>query len=79
MSWKESNDSLTKTFVFKSFEDSMNWMQKAAKKIDQLNHHPEWTNIYNTIHVKLNTHDAGGIVTEKDHQLASILDDISTR
>ncbi|CAI8298187.1 MAG: pterin-4-alpha-carbinolamine dehydratase [Bacteroidetes bacterium MED-G17] len=79
MSWKESNDSLTKTFVFKSFEDAMNWMQKAAKKIDQLNHHPEWTNIYNTIHVKLNTHDAGGIVTEKDHQLASILDDISTR
>ncbi|OUU01547.1 MAG: pterin-4-alpha-carbinolamine dehydratase [Bacteroidetes bacterium TMED39] len=79
MSWKESNDSLSKTFVFKSFEDAMNWMQKAAKKIDQLNHHPEWTNIYNTIHVKLNTHDAGGIVTEKDHQLASILDDISTR
>tara|TARA_E500000178_G_scaffold247784_1_gene244368 strand:- start:38 stop:277 length:240 start_codon:yes stop_codon:yes gene_type:complete len=79
MNWKESNDSLSKTFVFKSFEDAMNWMQKAAKKIDQLNHHPEWTNIYNTIHVKLNTHDAGGIVTEKDHQLASILDDISTR
>lgn len=79
MSWKESNDSLTKTFVFKSFEDAMNWMQKAAKKIDQLNHHPEWTNIYNTIHVKLNTHDAGGIVTEKDHQLASVLDDIPTR
>ena len=52
MNWKESNDSLSKTFVFKSFEDAMNWMQKAAKKIDQLNHHPEWTNIYlSLIHI----------------------------
>jgi 4a-hydroxytetrahydrobiopterin dehydratase len=42
--------------------------------IDQLNHHPEWTNVYNRLEVRLRTHDAGNRVTEKDKQLAVLLD-----
>jgi 4a-hydroxytetrahydrobiopterin dehydratase len=72
--WIEENNALHKTFTFKTFPEAMQWMQKASVEIDKLNHHPEWTNIYNTVKVKLYTHTAGDTVTAKDHQLASILD-----
>ena len=54
----------------------MEWMQKASIEIEKLNHHPEWTNVYNKVEVRLTTHDAGNIVTEKDWELARILDAI---
>jgi 4a-hydroxytetrahydrobiopterin dehydratase len=41
-----------------------------------MNHHPEWSNIYNTVHIKLSTHDAGNIITEKDRKLAEAIDNI---
>ncbi len=75
-SWTEENNSLNKTFTFKTFPEAMQWMQKAALEIDKLNHHPEWTNVYNTVKVKLHTHDAGNIVTDKDRELAGILDSV---
>jgi 4a-hydroxytetrahydrobiopterin dehydratase len=74
--WTEHNNRLQKTFKFKTFADAIGWMQKAALKIDELDHHPEWTNVYNKVHVVLCTHDAGNIVTEKDRELAHILDQI---
>ena len=73
-SWTEENNSLNKTFKFESFMAAIQWMQKASVEIDKLNHHPEWTNIYNKVIVKLNTHDAGNTVTDKDRKLAEILD-----
>jgi 4a-hydroxytetrahydrobiopterin dehydratase len=72
--WKEDNNTLIKTFEFKTFEEAMFFMQSAAPFISQSDHHPTWTNTYNRITVKLCTHDAGNQVTEKDHALATYLD-----
>jgi 4a-hydroxytetrahydrobiopterin dehydratase len=72
--WKEENNKLTKTFSFKSFGEAMAWMVKASFEIEKINHHPEWTNVYNKVHVSLTTHDKGNTITEKDKQLAEILD-----
>lgn len=51
-------------------------MIKASFAIEKLNHHPEWTNVYNKVHVVLTTHDAGNTITEKDRKLAIVLDGI---
>lgn len=72
--WKEENNKLTKTFSFKNFGEAMAWMVKASFEIEKINHHPEWTNVYNKVHVSLTTHDKGNTITEKDKQLAEILD-----
>jgi 4a-hydroxytetrahydrobiopterin dehydratase len=72
--WEETGNSLRKTFTFDSFNQAIAWMQEAAIEVDALNHHPSWTNVYNRVEVELTTHDAGNTVTEKDHQLANILD-----
>jgi 4a-hydroxytetrahydrobiopterin dehydratase len=72
--WKEENNKLSKTFSFKTFGEAMAWMVKASYEIEKLNHHPEWSNVYNKVHVSLTTHDAGNTITEKDQQLAEILD-----
>ena len=72
--WKEENNKLTKTFSFKTFGEAMAWMVKASYEIEKINHHPEWSNVYNKVHVNLTTHDAGNTITEKDKQLAEILD-----
>jgi len=76
MDWTEKDNALYKTFQFKSFSEAIHWMVKASVEIDKLNHHPEWTNIYNRVTVKLTTHDAGNTVTDKDRELARILDGI---
>jgi len=68
--------SLPKTFVFSTFQEAIEWMVKARVHIEQLNHHPKWTNVYNTVTVELSTHDEGNIVTEKDRKLAQLLDSI---
>ena len=74
--WKDSSQSLEKTYTFNSFELAMSFMQQAALKITSLDHHPTWTNTYNRVHVVLTTHDAGNQVTQKDRDLAEILDSI---
>jgi 4a-hydroxytetrahydrobiopterin dehydratase len=74
--WAEHNNALYKTYEFSSFLEAMEWMQKASVEIDKLNHHPKWTNMYNTVEVQLSTHDAGNIVTDKDRALANLLDEI---
>ena len=72
--WTEQNNKLQKTYKFNTFIDAINWMQKASVKVDELDHHPEWTNIYNKVHVTLSTHDVGNIITDKDRELAKVLD-----
>ena len=74
--WKEENNALHKTFAFKTFVEALAWMVKAGFVIEKLNHHPEWSNVYNKVTVKLTTHDAGNTVTEKDRKLAELLDAI---
>jgi 4a-hydroxytetrahydrobiopterin dehydratase len=51
-------------------------MIKASDLIEKMDHHPEWTNIYNKVHVRLTTHDAGNTVSDKDRLLAAALDEV---
>ena len=74
--WELSDNQLKKTFEFQSFEAAMNFMQRASGVIAALDHHPEWTNVYNRVHVSLCTHDAGNVVTPKDYALAEALDNV---
>ena len=74
--WKVEDHALIQTFEFGSFEQAMLFMQSAVPFINHMDHHPTWTNVYNQVHVKLTTHDAGDTVTEKDWELARFLDDL---
>ena len=72
--WKEENNSLKKTFTFKNFSEAFSFMTRVAFIAEKMNHHPDWRNVYNTVEISLNTHDAGNIVTEKDKKLAEQID-----
>ena len=75
--WTFAGDALTKTFKFGSFREALSFMVRAGFEAEELNHHPEWTNIFNRVEVKLSTHDAGDKVTAKDVALAERLEKIS--
>ncbi len=72
--WTEGNNRLTKTFKFASFVEAFGFMTKVALLAEKHNHHPFWTNVYNSVTIELNTHDAGDIVTDKDRALAKAID-----
>jgi len=72
--WITTENALTKTFVFNDFVEAIGFISMCAIEIEKLNHHPSWTNTYNKIEVTLTTHDSGNKVTQKDYQLADILD-----
>jgi len=72
-SWKIINQKLYKEFVFNSFSDAMNFMNNAIPTIEEMDHHPEWSNIYNKVMVSLITHDEEK-TTSLDHALAQYLD-----
>lgn len=74
--WVEENNRLTRTFRFKDFTEAFAFMTKVALIAEKMDHHPSWTNVYNTVTIELNTHDAGNIVTEKDHTLAKAIDQL---
>jgi 4a-hydroxytetrahydrobiopterin dehydratase len=74
MEWKTENNSLTKTFKFKDFIEAFAFMTKVAIVAEKMNHHPTWTNTWNTVSFQLNTHDAGNTVTELDRKLAAEID-----
>ena len=61
--------SISRTFVFKNFSEAFAFMTRSALAAEKLDHHPDWSNVYKTVHVKLNTHDAGGL-TALDFELA---------
>lgn len=69
----EKNNCLVAELLFKDFVTAFAFMTEAAFHIEQQNHHPEWENVYNTVKIRLTTHDAGNQVTDKDHQLATTL------
>ncbi len=74
--WQEINNKLEKEFEFKDFKEAFAFMTKVAAISEELKHHPEWTNIYNKVTIKLSTHDAGDIATDKDRELAKRIDEI---
>jgi len=75
--WTFENDALAKNYTFGSFREAMSFMVRAGFEAEALDHHPEWTNVYNRVAIRLNTHDAGGKVTAKDVELAKRIQKIS--
>lgn len=71
--WKEQDNKLQATFTFSDFSEAFAFMTRVALLAEKMDHHPEWSNVYNTVNISLSTHDAGGIVTEKDRTLASAI------
>lgn len=74
--WTTENYKLKKQFTFENFKDAFSFMTRVAFEAEKMNHHPEWTNIYNRVMISLSTHDAGDVVTEKDEKLAKAIDKI---
>lgn len=72
--WTLRDGKLCRTFKFKDFNEAFAFMTRVALLAEKQNHHPDWSNAYNAVHIALNTHDAGGTVTEKDHKLAAAID-----
>jgi 4a-hydroxytetrahydrobiopterin dehydratase len=72
--WQEENNALYRRFQFKDFSEAFAFMTRVAILAEKHNHHPRWTNVWNTVEVWLNTHDAGNIVTDKDRALAKDID-----
>jgi 4a-hydroxytetrahydrobiopterin dehydratase len=68
---------IEKTFIFADFKEAFAWMTRVALKAEQMDHHPEWFNVYKTVNVTLTTHDADG-VTALDVELAAFMDGIAT-
>ena len=73
--WTETpgRDAIMKSYRFADFNAAFGFMTRIALKADQMDHHPEWSNVYNKVEVVLTTHDAGG-VTDKDVKLAQFMD-----
>ena len=72
--WEEKNNTLYRKFEFKNFSQAFAFMTRVALAAEKMDHHPNWSNVYNTVEISLSTHDAGDIVTEKDRKLAKIID-----
>jgi 4a-hydroxytetrahydrobiopterin dehydratase len=72
--WEEKNNALYRKFEFKDFSQAFAFMTRVALAAEKMDHHPNWSNVYNTVEISLSTHDAGNIVTEKDRKLAAKID-----
>jgi 4a-hydroxytetrahydrobiopterin dehydratase len=72
--WEEKNNTLYRKFQFKNFSEAFAFMTRVALEAEKMDHHPDWSNVYNTVEIRLSTHSAGDIVTEKDRKLANKID-----
>ena len=72
--WEEKDNALYRKFVFRDFTEAFGFMARVALVAEKMDHHPEWKNVYNSVEIRLSTHDAGNIVTEKDRKLAALID-----
>ena len=71
--WVRRGDGLERTYRFADFVAAFAFMTHVALRAEKADHHPEWSNVYNRVEVRLTTHDAGGI-TDKDVALATVMD-----
>jgi 4a-hydroxytetrahydrobiopterin dehydratase len=72
--WTETDNKLYRKFTFKNFSQAFAFMTRVAFEAEKMDHHPLWTNVWNTVDIWLSTHDAGNIVTDKDRKLAEKID-----
>ena len=75
--WNEENNKLYRKFQFKDFSEAFAFMTRVALIAEKMDHHPLWTNVWNSVEVWLSTHDAGDVVTEKDRKLAAAIDKLA--
>lgn len=76
--WQLEGVKLFKRFKFKSFVDAFGWMSACALIAEKRDHHPDWSNVYSTVEVRLTTHEAGGI-TKRDIKLARSMNRLEKR
>lgn len=76
MAWIEKDNKLTQSFKFQDFMEAFSFMTHVAFVAEKMNHHPNWSNVYNQVEIQLTTHDAGNTVTKKDRDLAQKIDEI---
>lgn len=76
--WKivDGRDAIHRTFKFKDFSEAFGFMARSALVAEKMDHHPEWSNVWNRVEVTLSTHSAGGL-TELDLELAEAMDKIA--
>ena len=74
--WNEEDNKLKRTFEFNNFVEAFAFMTKVAIIAEKMDHHPNWSNVYNRVSIELCTHDQGNIVTEKDRELARSIDNL---
>jgi 4a-hydroxytetrahydrobiopterin dehydratase len=74
--WQEKNNGLEKKFEFNDFIEAFAFMTRVAMVSEKLDHHPNWSNVYNKVDIFLTTHSAGNTITEKDKALANEIDKI---
>ena len=71
--WLLKGNAIEKEFIFKDFREAFGFMTMVALIAEKMNHHPEWSNVYNKVKITLSTHDSGGI-TENDINMAKLID-----
>jgi len=76
--WKQVKDALVAELVFKNFVDAFAFMTDVAALAEKHDHHPEWSNVYNRVTIRLTTHDAGNQVTDKDRKLAEAIEALAS-
>ena len=76
MMWKEENNQLQRSFEFNDFVAAFAFMTKVAFAAEKMGHHPNWSNVYNKVDIKLFTHEAKDSITEKDVKLSKEIDKI---
>ena len=72
--WSEQDNKLYRKFQFKDFSEAFAFMTRVALAAEKMDHHPLWTNVWNTVEVWLSTHSEGDTVTDKDRKLAAAMD-----
>jgi 4a-hydroxytetrahydrobiopterin dehydratase len=72
--WQQQDDALYQKFQFSDFSEAFAFMTRVALLAEKADHHPRWTNVWNTVEIWLNTHSAGNVITEKDRTLAAQID-----
>jgi 4a-hydroxytetrahydrobiopterin dehydratase len=75
--WQEKDNKLCRTFEFKNFSEAFAFMTRVALAAEKMDHHPNWSNVYNKVEIELTTHMVGNKITEKDRKLAHEIDKLT--